>query len=148
MSEASRHSDSSIDIGGLGRRVGDVWVTPYGGIVPPNYGRHDNQSDALGELVDRLAKALDPQMIWLFGSRARGDARQDSDFDLLVVAKADGAFGSDDHELVAKPLRGSGIDADVVPCSLEDFSEALELKTSFITHIVQTGRVVHGSRNP
>jgi predicted nucleotidyltransferase len=30
-------------------------------------------------------RVVDPAQIILFGSRARGDARQDSDYDLLVV---------------------------------------------------------------
>lgn len=35
--------------------------------------------------VDRLVRAFDPTRVILFGSRARGDARPDSDVDLLVV---------------------------------------------------------------
>jgi hypothetical protein len=128
----------------LGRRVGDVWVAPDGRVVPPNYGKHDNEGDALQDLVERLVSQLDPQMIWLFGSRARGDARQDSDFDLLVVAKHGGSFGTDDYERVRYPTIGAGIDAEVVPCSLSDFAEALELKTSFVSHVTRTGRLVHG----
>lgn len=37
------------------------------------------------EAVDRLVRAFDPTRVILFGSRARGDARPDSDVDLLVV---------------------------------------------------------------
>jgi len=40
-------------------------------------------------LVERFAervRSLFPDaVIWLFGSRARGDAQEDSDFDLLIV---------------------------------------------------------------
>jgi len=36
-------------------------------------------------LVRRLARLFDPDRIILFGSHARGDARPDSDIDLLVV---------------------------------------------------------------
>ncbi len=36
-------------------------------------------------LVRRLARQFDPDQIILFGSHARGDARPDSDIDLLVV---------------------------------------------------------------
>lgn len=35
----------------------------------------------------RLRKALRPERIILFGSRARGDHRPDSDFDVLVVSR-------------------------------------------------------------
>ena len=37
------------------------------------------------EVVDYLVRAADPDMIILFGSRARGDHRPWSDIDLLIV---------------------------------------------------------------
>jgi predicted nucleotidyltransferase len=36
-------------------------------------------------IVDRFA----PEKVILFGSRARGDARLDSDYDLLIIAESD-----------------------------------------------------------
>lgn len=42
----------------------------------------------LKKLVDLIVDSVSPNKIVLFGSRARGDARIDSDYDLLVV-KAD-----------------------------------------------------------
>ena len=39
----------------------------------------------LAEVVRRLVEAVDPDKIILFGSRARGDYRPDSDLDLLVI---------------------------------------------------------------
>lgn len=39
----------------------------------------------LADLVGRLVEALHPERIYLFGSRARGDNRQDSDYDVLVL---------------------------------------------------------------
>jgi predicted nucleotidyltransferase len=39
----------------------------------------------LAEIVRRLIAAIDPDRIILFGSRARGDASPDSDYDLLIV---------------------------------------------------------------
>jgi excisionase family DNA binding protein len=39
-------------------------------------------------IVGRIVRLVDPVKIVLFGSRARGDAREDSDYDLLVVVDA------------------------------------------------------------
>lgn len=39
----------------------------------------------LAEMVRRIVERCEPQKILLFGSRARGDCRADSDYDLLVV---------------------------------------------------------------
>lgn len=113
--------------------------------VRPNFGGCATESEALALIVSRLAEALDPQMIWLFGSRARGDARPDSDFDLLVVAREAGTFDSDDYEKVYSPTSGTGIGVDVVPCDLEVYRASLGLKTSFVRHIVDEGRLVYGS---
>ena len=143
--QTAEAKDAVGDFGGLGRRVGDVWLTPSGHVVAPNYGRHGNEAAALEDLMHRLAEALDPQMIWLFGSRARGDERQDSDFDLCVVAKPDGCFDDDDFEKVYAPISGSGIGADVVPATLDVFRASLGLNTSFIWRIVHEGRLVYGT---
>ncbi len=44
-----------------------------------------SQPPYLSEAVERIARQFEPLRIILFGSWARGDARPDSDLDLLVV---------------------------------------------------------------
>jgi len=39
----------------------------------------------LAEALRRLTATFSPEKIYLFGSRARGDAGQDSDYDLTVI---------------------------------------------------------------
>ena len=41
--------------------------------------------DELERMVRQIVERVDPVAIYLFGSRARGDAREDSDYDLMVV---------------------------------------------------------------
>ena len=109
----------------------------------PNIGSFSSEKEALDAVVARLVDALDPQAIWLFGSRARGDHRPDSDFDFLVVSKPDGKFGSDDYRKVLRPTLDTGIDCEVVPCAKVDFDEAATLHTSFVAQIVKSGRLLY-----
>ncbi len=39
----------------------------------------------LSDMVRAIVTEVDPEQVILFGSRARGDAREDSDVDLLVI---------------------------------------------------------------
>lgn len=111
--------------------------------VLPNYGDFADESQTISALVAKLVEALDPHLIWLFGSRARGDARADSDFDFLVVAKENGKFGSDDYDAVYAPVLGTGIGVDVVPCDLDVYQASLDLRTSLVRRIVDEGRLVY-----
>ncbi len=83
-----------------------------------NLGPFADEESALAFLRDRLTAALDPVEIRLFGSRAFGSARPDSDFDLLVILPDDADV---DHDRAYAPVLGSGIGCDVVPCTLSDY---------------------------
>lgn len=113
--------------------------------VRPNYGTFSNESEVLVALTRRLVDALDPAMVWLFGSRARQDGRPDSDFDLMVVAKENGSsrFDANDYDKVYAPLRGLGIGVDVIPCDFETYAVSLRLRTSFVHRIVDEGRLLY-----
>ena len=51
---------------------------------------HPVVDDALlAEVVHRFLAVGFPKKIVLFGSRARGDANEDSDYDLLVIEDSD-----------------------------------------------------------
>jgi len=76
------------------------------------------QDARLDEAVHRLAESLHPRAIILFGCRARGTNQPDSDYDLLVISEQ-----LRDYDEVHKPLVGSGISCDVVPCTVEAWEE-------------------------
>lgn len=73
-------------------------------------------------LLDRIIRTWRPVGIWLFGSRARGEADAASDWDLLVVVP-------DDLPDVDDPLAGwtlrrdSGVRSDLLLCRARDFEE-------------------------
>jgi predicted nucleotidyltransferase len=41
--------------------------------------------------IERMRHELDVESVWLFGSRARGEEREESDVDLLVITRGDPA---------------------------------------------------------
>lgn len=74
-------------------------------------------------LLERIVARWKPEQIWLFGSRARGDATESSDWDLLAVV-ADELDTAEFDPLVGWRLqRGSGVRADVFACRASDFRE-------------------------
>ncbi len=64
---------------------------------------------AIAEAVDGYHRVFGKRLaqVWLFGSRALGTHRPDSDVDLLVVLHEEGAIGAELNLLysVAKPIR-------------------------------------------
>lgn len=104
-----------------------------------NYGPFDDESTALAFLRDRLVAALDPLEIRLFGSRARGQARPDSDFDLLVVLRDE---AEPDYDAAYAPVLGSGIGCDVVPCRQADWL-AERGRPGTLCHQAALGRLLY-----
>jgi predicted nucleotidyltransferase len=78
------------------------------------------------ELSLRIVQAARGRVrkIILFGSRARGDARPDSDFDLLVIMRD---LTPDETRRVTlslyRALRGAGVNAEPSVMSEEEFAE-------------------------
>lgn len=61
------------------------------------------------EQIKQLAaeKLPDGSSLWLYGSRARGDANPDSDYDLLILLDKDPITG-EDHKKYSYPFRERG----------------------------------------
>lgn len=96
----------------------------------PNIGPYATEDAALRALVDELARSLSPRAVYLFGSRADGRARPDSDFDLLVLFDDSVPEERTTYEAVYAPVCGSGIGCDVVPCHVAELNEVLSDPTN------------------
>ena len=114
--------------------------------APTNRGDFDSEQAALQAVVGRLVDRLDPEAIYLFGSRARGDARADSDFDLLVVMRSDQGDAAYDFDRAYEPLLGLGVGCDVIPCPKDEFERERELPTSLCHKVYHTGRMLYERR--
>lgn len=81
--------------------------------------------------------------VWLFGSRARGDARPNSDWDLFVVV-ADNTPEEQLDLLDAWRLQyGTGVSADVIPCPQSAFREDLNTANTLPYAIAHEGVLLY-----
>ena len=97
----------------------------------------------LAELVDRLVHAYQPEQIYLFGSKARGDWGPNSDFDLLVVVPDDAPSERHESTLAYKTLRGTGVAADVLVMNRSTFDSRLHVVASLPATVAREGRLLH-----
>jgi len=98
---------------------------PGATVNPRNLG-HPGEAAAdlvpIRTLLARIQGKYHPEQIWLFGSRARGDARPASDWDLLVVVPDSTDEGDLDPLTAWRLQKGSGVHADVIPCKASENS--------------------------
>lgn len=111
---------------------------------PQAVGPFRNAQVALDFLLGRMVTAAHPQAIWLFGSRARGDARPDSDFDLLAIFPDEDSRDLDSrrHQL-ADAVMGTGIGTDIAVCSASEFAACRDMAGSLIRSVHEHGREVY-----
>lgn len=79
--------------------------------------------DEIGVLVSMLRDVLHPTEIWLFGSRARGTARGDSDWDILAVLDDDAAPELSDPVLAWRISRESKVPSTVLTTRRSDLQQ-------------------------
>lgn len=104
------------------------------------------ESDSrLDEIVERLKRAYDPEQIYLFGSRARGDDGFDSDFDLLVIIPDDAPRERRGSQLAYQALRGTGVAADVLVWTRAYFESRRHLKASLSSTVSSEGRLLYAA---
>ncbi len=99
----------------------------------------------LAELLRRLVAAYQPERVYLFGSRARGDTGPDSDYDLLLVVPDDAPPERRRARLAYEVLRGTGVATDVLVCTRSWFARREGLRASLPGTVLREGRLLHGA---
>lgn len=99
----------------------------------------------LGEVVRRLVEAYEPESIFLFGSKARGDAGPDSDYDLLLVVPDDASAERTGSRRAYETLWGTGTAADVLVCTRSYFRSRLHVEASLPATVAREGVLLHAA---
>ena len=98
----------------------------------------------LRKIVDGVLSVADPERIVLFGSRARGEAGPDSDYDVLVVEpRAPGAGTARRSGTLRRAIGGVGASIDILlatPDEVEDWRDGI---AHVLTVASREGRVLH-----
>lgn len=96
----------------------------------------------LRAMVERIEGIARPERVILFGSRARGDARDNSDFDLLVIAESDEPRYRRSAPLYAA-LADVPVEADVLVHTPAEVREWSGVPQAFVTTAIREGQVLY-----
>lgn len=94
--------------------------------------------------IARITATVPVERIILFGSRARGSARADSDYDLLVVVPAEDKTLAT-YKKLHKALLGLGLDIEVVLASPEDLRNYQNAWMTIFPAALREGQVLYAA---
>jgi predicted nucleotidyltransferase len=106
-----------------------------------------NEETLLKQMVQAIVREVSPEAIILFGSRARGDARTDSDVDLLVVEREPFSPQRSRRKEAARlymALRGMALSKDILLYSRDEFDHWKNSLNHVVGRAHREGRVLHG----
>ncbi len=99
----------------------------------------------LDDILDRLVRELEPEQVYLFGSRARGDAHPDSDFDILIVVTESPLPGYARDRLALRALRGIRVPVDTIVLTREEFDRKRDVVSSLPATVEREGKLLYAA---
>ncbi|HEY7805320.1 MAG TPA: nucleotidyltransferase domain-containing protein [Orrella sp.] len=106
----------------------------------------ETENPMIREMVDAIVREVDPETVILFGSHARGNARSDSDVDLLIVENE--PFGPDrsrrkETARLYLALRRLPVAKDLLLYSRDEFEKFKHVRHHIIGQAQREGKVLH-----
>ena len=100
----------------------------------------------LAEMVNAIVSEIDPERVYLFGSRGRGDPRESSDIDLLVVEREPFSPARSRRREMARLWRllaGFRIPKDILVYSVDEVERWRNTRNHVVAHAVREGRLLY-----
>jgi predicted nucleotidyltransferase len=97
----------------------------------------------LAEMVRCLVAAYAPERVYLFGSRARGDAGPDSDYDILLVVPDDAPPERRVSRLAYEVLWEVGTSGDILVWTRERFDRRARVICSLPATVLREGKTLY-----
>lgn len=102
------------------------------------------QEEVLQEIVRRLISRFAPRRILLYGSRANGTARPESDYDLLIVWRDENPPAAR-AAAVRQLLLDLGTPLDIAVVTPSEFDRFRNLRVHIVAIADREGRILHAA---
>ena len=99
----------------------------------------------LEEMVRRLVAAFAPDNIYLYGSRARGEAGPDSDYDLMLVVSASKVPRYRRDQQAFRALCGLGVPKEVIVLTRAEFEAGQKVVCSLPATVLREGKLLYAA---
>ena len=102
---------------------------------------HPGLAELIPTMIERIVREFEPVQIILFGSQARGEARWDSDVDLLVVLPS----APDKHKAavaIRRALRDVPVAKDIIVSTPDEVARFGDVMGSMLRPALREGRIL------
>ena len=99
----------------------------------------------LADIIDQLIITLHPEAIYVFGSQARGDARSDSDVDLLIVVPPTDIPDYRLSQTAYKATAGHWLSVDLIVMPADEFAWRRRSPASLPSTVLREGKLLYAA---
>lgn len=103
------------------------------------------RSAEIARVIECLITAMAPERIYAFGSQARGDARSDSDVDILVIVADSDLLPHRRDQLAYRAIGLHTTPIDILVMTATEFESRSLSPSSLPTTVLREGRVLYAA---